>query len=95
VLAGFATRPPQPQNVTLPPAAMLGAVVKDERLSSDAALHLAWVTLSVGHMHPIDFDDAPADITWAIDMTLGVLSRSDVSQADKDALGRALGFVLQ
>ena len=41
------------------------------------------------------FDDAPADISWAIDMTLGVMARSDVSAADKEALGRALGFVLQ
>jgi hypothetical protein len=95
VLAGASYRIAQAQNIDLPPAHMLGTVAADPRLSSDAALHLAWLTLSAGRFRPADFDDHPATITYGVDMTLAVMARTDVSAADKAALGRALSTVLQ
>lgn len=95
VLDGAAWRTSQPQNVNLPPSHLMGSVVSDPRLSADAALHLAWLTLSAGRFHPGDFDQKPATITWAIDMTLGVMARGDISAADKQTLGKALSTVLE
>jgi hypothetical protein len=96
VLAGAAYHIAQPQPPNPAPATMFSDAVSDPRVSSDAALHLAWLTLSAGRFRPASFgDDNPATITLGIDMTLGVMARPDVSAADKAALGKALSTVLQ
>jgi hypothetical protein len=95
LLSGAAYRTAQPQTINLPAAPLVGVAVTDPRLSADAALHLSWLTLSAGQFRPGDFNEAPVTITYAIDMTLGIMGRADVSAADKEALGRALLTVLQ
>ncbi len=61
--------------------------------------HLAWITLSNGAFHSSGagsaITDPPLAVTQAIDMVVAIDARSDVDDAEKAALGRALLYVLE
>lgn len=76
-------------------SALLGTVVADRRLPAEAALELAWSRLSFGHRDRSTLNSSRVPVTEMVDAVLAAQTRSDIPQQEREALGRALLYVLE
>lgn len=89
------TSSPSGDSRILRESSLYGDVASDPRLPAPLAVTLAWNRLSHGKI-AMRFEGAPKlHITLLVDTVLGVMSRPDISAADKAALGKALRYDLE